>query len=47
MEKKDFVQSDVFKDNFPANTGLVNCCSTHQEVPKTYNNIPGFISAEI
>lgn len=47
MEKKDFVQPDVFKEYFPANTGLISCCSTHQEVPKTYNNISGFIFAGI
>lgn len=46
-KKKDFVQPDVLRRFFPANTGLISCCSTHQEVPKTYNNISGFTSAGI
>lgn len=45
--RKDFVQPDVLKEYFAANTGLISCCSTHQEVLKTYNNISGFISAGI
>lgn len=46
-KKKGFVQPDVLRRFFPANTGLISCCSTHQEVPKTYNNISGFTSAGI
>lgn len=45
--KKDLVQPDMFKEHFPANKGLIRCWSTHQEVPKIYNNISGFISAGI
>jgi len=33
-EKKHFVQPLVFKEYFPANTGLINCCFIHQEVPR-------------
>lgn len=32
--KQDF----VLKEYFPADICLISCCSTHQEVPKNYNN---------